>query len=730
MDKKRIGFFMVYDPEGIVDEYIEYLLDDITPLFTRLVIVCNGFITPGSREILEKYTDLIFVRENKGYDFSAWKEAMFEYYGYSGICEFDELVLFNDSFFGPFRPFLEIFKDMDERKLDFWGLSVHGEAPSGRNMCVYGYRPRYIQTYFMVFGRRMLNDEQFILFWRNIPVYKSFLEISENCSAVLTKYFSDCGYRWGVYSDTADLEESREKNICHHAFDTEELIANRRYPIIKRKSFVLGKQRFLQYNSGLDLPKTVKYIRDNKLYDMGLIMRHILRRYDIAEIKESLNLSFVTDENRAASSASALLKKAAVCIHIAKADNIRYLVKNIQALKNAVTVFVFGDSEACEMLRSLQADGSIGKNIRIVEFTGTYIECLLSFMREQAKDYKYMAFTHDPDLNADDAAVSERTAKEWLWDNTIRGKEYLANLLLTLEEDEYLGFLNPTPPMHGHHYTRCVNSGRDWNQYIDPWNYVLGNAIKKTDNRNILSVGCSFVCKTEALRTLSACPMLEGIRLFSKDIEYSSAFDNCLPYIVQKNGYLSGWCMSREYASAEIETGRYMMENAFIPNTDELKARDVSFPIANQAAKRYANSLKTRYENALSEQQARESEQDHLLAELNNTLAEKEEQLVEYNNMLIDREHKLVEYNDMLVDREHKLVEYHNLLAENTRILSVKERKIRQLKIELKLLHEYYDSLMLVQVHKGISRIGQNIQARFAGEETESEDKIEKKKKK
>ncbi|MBR6344907.1 MAG: hypothetical protein IKR70_04155, partial [Lachnospiraceae bacterium] len=246
MSINRLGIFLTYDPEGIVDDYIGYLLDDISPLFSKLVIVCNGFLLPESREKLEKYSQNIFVRENKGFDFCAWKEAMFDYLGYARVREYDELVLFNDSFFGPLHSFSHIFGYMENRQYDFWGLSVHGEVNTVKNMCPYGYRPRYIQTYFISFNKRMLNDEVFIQFWKGIPVYSNFQEVSEKCSAVLTKFFEDRGYRWGVYSDTSDLEESREKNICHHAFNCLELIENRNYPIIKRKSFVLGKMRFLQ----------------------------------------------------------------------------------------------------------------------------------------------------------------------------------------------------------------------------------------------------------------------------------------------------------------------------------------------------------------------------------------------------------------------------------------------------------------------------------------------------
>ena len=655
MGKKRLGIFLIYDPDGTVDEYIEYLLDDISPLFAKLIIVCNGFITPESRDTLEKYTGSIFVRENIGFDFRAWKEAMFKYYGYSRVREYDELVLFNDSFFGPFRPFSGVFKEMEERGYDFWGLTVHGEAPTAKNMCPYGYRPRYIQTYFMVFNKRMLNDEEFRLFWQSIPVYSSILEVSEKCSAVLTKFFSDKGYRWGVYSDTADLEESREKNICHHAFNTEELTVNRRYPVIKRKSFILGKKRFLQFNTGLDLPRAVKYIEDNNLYDPDLIFRHIIRRYDAADIKESLNLSYVIDEKTADEGSNPLFDKTVICIHIGKANNISDCLKYIQALQNTVSICIISNSEVSARLAALRNMGCFTDKVMLAEYTGTYIECLILALNSFADKYEYMAFTHDMELAADDAFVAGRTARELLWDNLFSNKDYFGQLLCKLKDNKYLGMLNPVPPMHGKNYTYSVNSKRKWNSYIELWNKVLGDAVKHTDNRKILSAGCSFICKTEALNNLRGISISNNIRILTNNEMCRSAFDNMLPYIVQKNGFLSGWCINSEYAEAEIESARYMIENMFIPDDAGFNASHMSFPVLN-------NAIKAR--NAALEKTQRAND-------------------------------------------------------DSLRMLAERDIQIKKLKLQLQMMLEYYNSVFTVRIRNGVRGVYHGIRRRLGLEPSE-----------
>ena len=73
--KKRLGVFVFYDKDGIVDDYVIYLLNDLKENLDRLVIVCNGALTPDGRDRLEKISPEVYVHENHGYDVGAYKAA-------------------------------------------------------------------------------------------------------------------------------------------------------------------------------------------------------------------------------------------------------------------------------------------------------------------------------------------------------------------------------------------------------------------------------------------------------------------------------------------------------------------------------------------------------------------------------------------------------------------------------------------------------------------------------
>ena len=60
---KRLAVFFFFDQDGIADSYVDYFLADLAKNADRLMIVCNGILTAGSRTLLTKHTQELIVRE-------------------------------------------------------------------------------------------------------------------------------------------------------------------------------------------------------------------------------------------------------------------------------------------------------------------------------------------------------------------------------------------------------------------------------------------------------------------------------------------------------------------------------------------------------------------------------------------------------------------------------------------------------------------------------------------
>ena len=121
---RRLCIYLTYDKQGTIDTYIGYMLKELKTCADALVVVCNENKISKGLNNLEPYADRIYYRENIGFDAGGFKDALCNLLGWEYVLAFDELALVNDSIFGPFRPMAEIFAEMKQQQVDFWGLAM------------------------------------------------------------------------------------------------------------------------------------------------------------------------------------------------------------------------------------------------------------------------------------------------------------------------------------------------------------------------------------------------------------------------------------------------------------------------------------------------------------------------------------------------------------------------------------------------------------------------------
>ena len=92
-----------------------------------MLVVVNGVLSAEGLGRLEGLADEVLVRENRGFDVGAFRDALV-HVG-EDLAGFDEVLLTNDTWFGPVGSFDGVFARMDAREVDFWGLTDHAQAP-------------------------------------------------------------------------------------------------------------------------------------------------------------------------------------------------------------------------------------------------------------------------------------------------------------------------------------------------------------------------------------------------------------------------------------------------------------------------------------------------------------------------------------------------------------------------------------------------------------------------
>jgi rhamnosyltransferase len=109
----RILLFVHYNKYGGLADYVLYMLEHIKRLFSRIVFISNSPLTDEHKAKLGSLCDKIMERENSGFDFGAWKDALLDE-GWDALSRYDNVTLMNDTWFGPLSDLDALYEKMEE----------------------------------------------------------------------------------------------------------------------------------------------------------------------------------------------------------------------------------------------------------------------------------------------------------------------------------------------------------------------------------------------------------------------------------------------------------------------------------------------------------------------------------------------------------------------------------------------------------------------------------------
>lgn len=228
VDGKRLLIYVVYDPRGDVEDYIPYALERLREHCTHILVVVNGALTERGRAQLVPVADQMIERENRGFDIWGYKtglDAMAE-----RMSEFDEVLLVNDTWFGPVRPFAPMFERMDKRPLHFWGMTDHVRVEP-HPFTQTGYLPYHLQSYWVAVRREMIESEEWRAYWRDLPEMTSYSDAVVKHEGVFTEHFTTRGFSGEVAFPTLT------DKVENHAVLYAEQLLDAGCPTLKRRPF-------------------------------------------------------------------------------------------------------------------------------------------------------------------------------------------------------------------------------------------------------------------------------------------------------------------------------------------------------------------------------------------------------------------------------------------------------------------------------------------------------------
>jgi len=182
--RKLLCVFAHFDRDGLVDEYVIHYLSKLEALGCETIFVstANG-LGVAQVENVRPYCRMIIIRENQGHDFGSWKAGLAEA---GDLSRYDRLILANDSVYGPFFDLGAVVNGAANPAADFWGIT---------DTVRFGH---HLQSYFMVFGRSILQNPAFEAFWQRLPYYRFKHAVVLGCEIGLSRLLAREGFNLGA----------------------------------------------------------------------------------------------------------------------------------------------------------------------------------------------------------------------------------------------------------------------------------------------------------------------------------------------------------------------------------------------------------------------------------------------------------------------------------------------------------------------------------------------------
>lgn len=164
---------------------MRYCLEALKSVARRIVFVSTSPLTAEAIRGLKGLCAEVVTRKNRGYDFLSYRVGLSKIDG--DVC--DEVILCNDSVYGPLRPLGTLFASMDRVDCDFWGLTDSRD---------FGY---HLQSYFLVFRRRALSAPAFERFWRGVRALGDKRRVIRGYEIPMTRILAAAGLEPAAFVD-------------------------------------------------------------------------------------------------------------------------------------------------------------------------------------------------------------------------------------------------------------------------------------------------------------------------------------------------------------------------------------------------------------------------------------------------------------------------------------------------------------------------------------------------
>lgn len=490
---KRAGIFLFYDPEGKVDDYILGCLGSLQQHMDYLLVVSNSPLDETNRKRLESVSSEVMERKNVGYDVGAYRDGL-RHLGWDHMGDYDELVLFNYTFFAPIHPWAGLFERTDKWDTDFWGITEHDEVrphPFLPKLVM----PRHIQSHWIAVRSSLSTTKDWRTYWEDMPPIESYNDSIQWHESRFTGYFNALGYRHEVAYNVDDYPSANP------VFDNASLLLQDGCPILKRRNLFhnpLHLDRFAII--GADMLEQARLAG----YDTDLILSNLARTSKPRDLVTNAGLTWVVPQNASEETyAAAATQKVLAVAHIFYADMAEEILQRLSVLpKGYYLVATTSNEENQAQIRAVMERYGVEGEVRVVASNrGRDIGAFLVDCNDVLASGKWdiVVKIHSKKSVQDDYNAAQ-LFKTHLYDNLLNSRAHVANILAEFAAHPSLGMVLAPLPHMGY-----PTMGHAWFTNREPAQAVakrLGINVPFDKDMPLATYGSMFIARPQALAKL------------------------------------------------------------------------------------------------------------------------------------------------------------------------------------------------------------------------------------
>lgn len=226
-DSKVVSVFASYSGNGLIDDYVVYLLKGLKEISDYIILVADNPIYSLELEKIKDIVNSCLFKRHEEYDFGSYKYGFKWLNEHNILQEEDDLLFMNDSNYGPLYPLNNVLLKYRNANVDFYGLSL-STTPI-----------EHIQSFFYIFNRKVYSSKEFSIFLENVRHELSAANVVYNYEMRFTRFLSDGGFKYATYVTRDSLLKSVKNGKVIPTKYSKTLIEEFDYPLIKIKA-ILG----------------------------------------------------------------------------------------------------------------------------------------------------------------------------------------------------------------------------------------------------------------------------------------------------------------------------------------------------------------------------------------------------------------------------------------------------------------------------------------------------------